>query len=281
MTINSAPEYLAIGHICADLQPDGSTRLGGTALFSACTAHQLGLRTAIVTACADDLDLSGLPDGIEVLRQPAPQSTVFENRYESTGRIQYLHGRAPQINLQALPPNWQTAPIIHAAPIIQEVPHEALNMPESLVGATPQGWLRIVGSDKIVLTEPVRLLDLPWSPAHIVVLSEEDVQGDVGLVEQLAQRLNLVVLTMAERGATVYQQGVPLHVPAFPAHVVDPTGAGDVFAAAFFAGLYQGRNPVAAARWAHAAAAFSIEGKGSSKLPTAEQVERRIGSQGL
>ncbi|WP_410962722.1 hypothetical protein, partial [Salmonella sp. SAL4446] len=29
------PEYLVIGHICADLLPDGKVVLGGTALYSA------------------------------------------------------------------------------------------------------------------------------------------------------------------------------------------------------------------------------------------------------
>ncbi|HEY0601356.1 MAG TPA: PfkB family carbohydrate kinase [Herpetosiphonaceae bacterium] len=270
-------DYVVIGHICADLQPDGSTRLGGTALFAALTAHRLGLRTAIVTACAPDFDLSALPEGVQIFRQPSPETTIFENRYHASGRTQLLHARAETIDLRYVPPEWLDAPIVHIAPIIQEVPDTvAALFPQALLGVTPQGWIRSVQPDKIVTTAPEDLLTLPLTGVRIVILSEEDVQYDEPLVERLAQRIPLVVLTRAERGATVFVSGASTDVAAFPAEVVDPTGAGDVFAAAFFMALQQGQLPVAAARWACAAAAYAIEGPGISTLPTTEQVEERF-----
>ncbi|HEY0735557.1 MAG TPA: PfkB family carbohydrate kinase [Herpetosiphonaceae bacterium] len=270
-------DYVVIGHICADLQPDGSTRLGGTALFAALTAHRLGLRTAIVTACAPDFDLSALPEGVQIFRQPSSETTIFENRYHAGGRTQLLHARAETIDLRYVPTEWLDAPIVHIAPIIQEVPDTvAALFPRALLGVTPQGWIRRVQPDKIVTTAPEDLLTLPLTGVRIVILSEEDVQYDEPLVERLAQRIPIVVLTRAERGATVFVSGASTDVAAFPAEVVDPTGAGDVFAAAFFMALQQGQLPVAAARWACAAAAFAIEGPGSSTLPTTEQVEERF-----
>lgn len=270
-------DYVVIGHICADLQPDGSTRLGGTALFAALTAHRLGLRTAIVTACAPDFDLSAIPEGVQIFRQPSPATTIFENRYHAGGRTQLLHARAETIDLRYVPAEWLDAPIVHIAPIIQEVPDTiAALFPQALIGVTPQGWIRSVQPDKIVTTAPDDLLALPFTGVRIVILSEEDVQYNAPLVEQLAQRIPIVVLTRAERGATVFASGAPTNVAAFPAEVVDPTGAGDVFAAAFFMALQQGQLPVAAARWACAAAAYAIEGPGSSRLPTTKQVEERF-----
>jgi hypothetical protein len=271
------PEYVAIGHICADLQPDGTTRLGGTALFAGLTAHQLGVRAAILTACAPDLNLSELPPELTVIREPSATTTRFENLYHATGRTQLLHARAKTIDLKYLPPSWRTAPIIHFAPVIQEVPiDDAMLFSQSLLGLTPQGWLRAVLPNKQVVTDPATLLRLPLTQSYIIVLSEEDIQGDEALVRRLAERVPLVVLTRAERGATVFMHGRASDVPAFQADIVDPTGAGDVFAAAFFIGLYQGREPLAAARWACAAAACSIEGPGISTLPTTVQVERRM-----
>jgi sugar/nucleoside kinase (ribokinase family) len=64
-------------------------------------------------------------------------------------------------------------------------------------------------------------------------------------------------------------------VPAFPAESVDPTGAGDVFAAALLVYLHRTGDLERAAGYAHATAAFCIEGEGVEGLPTAEQVERR------
>jgi sugar/nucleoside kinase (ribokinase family) len=270
-------DYVAIGHICADLQPDGSTRLGGTALFAALTAHRLGLRTAVLTACAPDFDLSALPPELLVIRQPSPVTTIFENRYHPHGRTQLLHARAATIDLEQIPGLWQTAPIVHIAPIIQEVPHSVAELfPQALIGVTPQGWLRSVDDAKIVTTTPEDMLDLPLTGIRIVIFSEEDVQGDELLARMLAQRVPIVVLTRAERGATIFVDGHPTDVPAFLAEVVDPTGAGDVFAAAFFAALRQGLTPVQATRWACAAAAWAVEGPGVSMLPTTAQVEQRL-----
>jgi len=287
-------DYLVIGHICSDLQPDGSTRLGGTALFASLTAHRLGLRTAVLTACARDFDLSIMPKDLRVVRQPSSVTTIFENRYHAEGRTQMLHACAETIQLDpgggALPAGWQKASIVHLAPIIQEVPKDVCALFDgAIVGATPQGWLRSIHPSSAsgasggakeappqVTTDPATLLAIPWGGREVVVLSEEDVQHDEPLVRQLAEKLPLVVLTRAERGATVFVSGRGTDVPAYPANVVDPTGAGDVFAAAFFAGLREDGDPIRAARYACAAAACSLEGFSVEALPTPDDVRRRM-----
>lgn len=274
-------DYLAIGHIAADLQPDGSYRLGGTALFAALAAHGLGLHAAIVTACAADLDLSSLPEQLLVLRQPSPATTIFENRYTPHGRIQIVYARAADIELGAgaeqLPPEWRDAAIVHLAPIIQEIAPDCAELfPSALVGATPQGWLRSILPSGTVQVQPADLLRLPWSATRVAVLSEEDVLFDEALIEQLAERLPLLAFTRAERGATIFIEGRAHDVPAYAAEVVDPTGAGDVFAAAFLAELRRSGDALAAARWANAAASCAIEGPGISALPTAERARQRM-----
>ena len=58
--------------------------------------------------------------------------------------------------------------------------------------------------------------------------------------------------------------------------VVDPTGAGDVFAAVWFARLAAGESALAAARYAVAAAACTVERVGLAGVPTAAQIEERL-----
>jgi hypothetical protein len=203
---------------------------------------------------------------------------VFENRYTPQGRTQRLHAQAPPVDLQAIPLEWRNAPIVHLGPIMQDVPLDALQQfSHALVGVTPQGWLRTV-HNTIVGLEPWRLLALPWHARHVVVLSEEDVRDDEALVQQLAHQLAVVVLTRAERGATVWHHAVATDVAALPADAVDPTGAGDVFAAAFFAALHGGQSPLAATQWACAVAAAAIERPGVTTLPQREQICQRLGN---
>src|SRR5438552_9294602 len=83
------PEFLTIGHVTRDVQPDGSFSLGGTVAFAAVTASRLGLRAAIVT-CADGQFLAQLPahlPGIGLTVHPSPATTTFANQYYDGFRI--------------------------------------------------------------------------------------------------------------------------------------------------------------------------------------------------
>jgi sugar/nucleoside kinase (ribokinase family) len=73
-----------------------------------------------------------------------------------------------------------------------------------------------------------------------------------------------VVLTDGERGSYIRQMGdaVLWHVPAYKVKAVDTTGAGDCFHGAYAFALTQGKQPVACAVYATAAAAISVTGAG-------------------
>jgi sugar/nucleoside kinase (ribokinase family) len=65
-------------------------------------------------------------------------------------------------------------------------------------------------------------------------------------------------------------------VPGFPSDETDPTGAGDVFAAAFMLKLRELREPLEAARFANGVASFSVTGRSTDALPDLEQVQQRL-----
>jgi ribokinase len=81
---------------------------------------------------------------------------------------------------------------------------------------------------------------------------------------------------------TLGDEGAELHgerIPAFPATVVDTTGAGDAFTAAFAVALAEGLDEREAVRWGCAAGAHMVEHPGVVPgLPTREQLERRLES---
>jgi ribokinase len=88
--------------------------------------------------------------------------------------------------------------------------------------------------------------------------------------------VGLVVAKMGSRGARLVGKRVDLFVPPLPAEVVDVTGAGDLFAAGFLAGLLANVGLEAAGRLAAWAASRGIGGVGRSAYPTADQWRERL-----
>ncbi len=77
--------------------------------------------------------------------------------------------------------------------------------------------------------------------------------------EALTDAAETVVVTAGADGAWVAARGIrPVHVPAAPARVLDPTGAGDAFAAGFHAATRGGADAVTAARAGVAVAARAL-----------------------
>ena len=269
-------DYLVIGHLTADLHEDGTVRTGGTALYAALTAYRLGARVAIMTAAASDVDRGMLPADVAVTLLPSTTTTTFRNRYHNSTRTQFMYHRAPAITAEQVA-SAPAARVIHLGPVAYEVPHALpASWASRFVGLTAQGLLRGVGADHQVLTDPSLLGDLPFDGVNAVVLSEEDVNFEEDAVLAATHRVPVVALTRAERGATIWHTGRRVEVPAYRADVVDPTGAGDVFATAFFMALEAGADPVAAARRACAAASCVIEGVGIETLPTRAEVDARM-----
>jgi ribokinase len=84
-----------------------------------------------------------------------------------------------------------------------------------------------------------------------------------------------LVLTLGDQGARLGDR----LVPAFPASVVDTTGAGDAFTAAFAVGLAEGLSDLDAVRWGCAAGAHMVEHPGVVPgLPTRAQLETKLES---
>jgi len=271
------PDYLMLGHVTRDVLPDRSTIPGGTSLYAALTAYRLGLRVAVVSAPAELP--AHWPSAIELAFHPSPTPPTFENIYTPQGRKQILHTSSQPITLDAIPAEWRDAPVVHLGPILGETPQDLVfAFPNSLLGVTPQGWMR-----RWAEPLPSPIIFEPWRPDPAIlkridalVLSIEDVRGDEALAKSYAQHCRLVVVTRGSQGATLYAEGVPYHITAFAAAERDPTGAGDVFAATLFARLRETGNAFEAARYAAYVAARSVEGVGISAIPGRKELEHGL-----
>jgi len=275
--LNPTPDYVVVGHVTRDLDAQGGWRAGGTATYAALTAARLGVRVGVLTAAVPGTIGLERQDGVEVSLCSSPESTTFENFYLDGHREQYVRAVATPLVPEQLPAAWRQAPVVHLGPIAQEVDIRFLEaFDEALVGVTPQGWLRAWDADGRVRAVRFGHEEQLLQRADAIILSLEDLGGDRGWLERLASVAPLLVETRGREGAVIFQRGLATHVPAFWAQEVDPTGAGDVFAAAFLLRYRECRDPVDAARFANCVASFVVEAPGATNLPTRPQVSRRL-----
>ena len=286
-------DFLVIGHITHDRAPEGF-RLGGTVTFSAVAAKRLGYQPIILTAgsldgVAHTAIAEGPPgayrlsgdnlNGIRVHLVPSPVTTTFSNIYRDGHRTQIIEAVANPILPELAPPGLSHAPIVLLGPVAQEMPTDWVQrFPESLLGITPQGWMRRWDAEGHVYPTLWENAAEVLPRADAVILSREDVGGDEAYIAGLARQARLLVVTDGYHGATVYQGGEAAYVPVRPAHEVDPTGAGDVFATAFLIRLHETGDPLAATHFAHIVASMSVEAAGLASIPERSRVEARLAS---
>ena len=278
------PQFLVVGHTVQDLTSEGDPadwRLGGAAAFAATTARNLGLRAAVLTSASAELPLDALLPGIELNIVRSRRSTQIRNVYGEGPRRQFVPQRAAALTPDHLPAAWRQTPIVLLGPVLGEVDKsfaECFRL--SLLGIGAQGWLRRVGRDTQV--RPIKPADLDVRGvlryARALFLSDEDIStGDAPpALTYWSDLVQIVAFTRGDGGADVCVRGNWRHIDTFPAHAVDPTGAGDVFAAAFLIRLWESGDVWKAARFASCAASFAVEGDGITSVPTREQVETRL-----
>jgi sugar/nucleoside kinase (ribokinase family) len=272
-------DYLIIGHITQDLTPAGPC-LGGTPSYAARTARAFGLRVGIVTSARHGEPLLSVPElqDVAVVCVPAAETTTFTNVYQDGRRRQILGGRAASLGPGDVPDAWRETPVVHLGPMAAELPPAlAGHFPGAFLGVTPQGWLRRWDAQGVVSRAPWPNAETVLPQAAAVVISPEDVQFDQTQIEHYARLSRLLAVTQAGEGADIHTGGQVHHVSTRAVNECDPTGAGDIFAAAFFVWLAQHPgDPTGAARLANYIATTSVTRSGLASTPTPAEVEAAV-----
>jgi len=271
----AAPDFVAVGHLTLDETP-GGLRPGGSVLYAGLLAHRQGLRVGLLTSHGPDFPLEVLPPEIDVVAVPAAETTRFALHYAPTGRTLTLRARAAGLAPLHLPAHFAEAGLAYLAPVADEVaPELAAGFPNAAVGAGAQGWCRHWERDGIVKMrawpDPARVL----SRVQALFLSSDDVEGWEGKALPLYQQVPVGALTYAALGAFLFVNGERHPVAPAPAVEVEPTGAGDVFAAAFLIHYNATGDPWEAASFAAVAGALTVEAPGIAGVPSAEQLAAR------
>jgi hypothetical protein len=272
-------DYLLLGHVTVDRLDERRVVLGGTATYAALTARNMGARVGVHTSSAYEPGLIDTLGGVLVARIPSEFTTCFVNEYTAGKRRQTIESVAEKLTYEQILPEWRNPPVVHLGPLCQEIDASLVNrFPRSLVGVTPQGWMRQWDESGLVRAVDWADADKVLPKADVVVISEDDV-ADPSVIQDWASKAKMLVVTLGDRGCDVYRKGEsePFHSPAYrSASEIDPTGAGDVFAGAFLWHLYKGGGDwKAAADWANCVASFVVEKRGVAGVPKLADVEKR------
>jgi len=270
------PDFVAVGHVTLDETKNG-TRPGGAALYAALTAQRLGCSAGLLTSFGPDFPREIIPPELQVVCIPAARTTTFRHEVDPGARRLTLRGRATDLEVTHLPEAWKAASLALLCPVANEVdPYLAAEFSEGAVGAVVQGWMRERGPNGVIT--PAQWEDALLVLPHIqaLFLSREDVGEFQEDVLEWFQRIPLGIVTVGAAGALLFVNGERYAIQADVAEERDPTGAGDVFAAALLIHYQREGDPWEAAAYAACAAASAVEAEGIAGIPDCAAVEARL-----
>ena len=271
------PRLLAIGHVTWD-RLQGQTVLGGSVTYATQTARKLGWEAAALTSAGPDFDPARDLPGVTTFLARGDATTRFVNNYgEGGARTQVLSSRAGDIVLSLVPEEWRNPDVLLIGGVAAEIHGRAAEaFAAEVVGANAQGWVRAFGPGGEVMPCEWQRPDENLAGVHALFLSEHDIPGALRRSRDLLSFVPMIAVTSGWRGLSLVTREGTEQVPGFPRTEVDPTGAGDVFAAAFLMRYQETGNPSEAAVFACCAASCVVEGVAATTLGDRAEILRRV-----
>jgi sugar/nucleoside kinase (ribokinase family) len=254
---------------------DSLLKLGGVTTYAGLSYRRLGLPTWVVTRIAPShrpLLARLVAAGIRLNAAGSGHSTRFINRETGSRRIQRMPSCAAPIRCGHLQEVLDRVDCVHLGPLhprdIERKVFDLLSGAPVLVVADLQGLVRRVASGRVV-AGACKALPAALAAADVVKTDAGELETVLtalgqdlpGLMAEFA--VHEWVVTDRDRGGQVFGPGGQRHTypPAPAAAGGDPTGAGDVFLAAYTAARFAaGLEVGAACAQAAAAAACHVAG---------------------
>ncbi|MDP6708508.1 MAG: PfkB family carbohydrate kinase [Alphaproteobacteria bacterium] len=264
------------GSVTRDLvhrQGRTTAQIGGTVWYAGLTLSRLGFPVRAVTrlAAGDSEIAAALAEaGIEARIAPSKATTVFHNIYGGGGRDdrrQVVEAVAAAIAGDALAAAVEPGGLCYLGPLHpDDLSAEAVAVAAGLE-ATPvavdvQGYTRRIVEDRVEaalapgLAEVLNFADVVKAGAgEACLIAGAATPADAAVRLAEGRETTEVLVTDGARGVHLAIGGKIHRQPAPALADVDPTGAGDIFLAAYLAGRLIGEPPESALRLAveHAA----------------------------
>jgi sugar/nucleoside kinase (ribokinase family) len=280
------PSLVLLGNLLVDdvVLPDGNTRMGqpgGAIMYGALGAAIWGTSVGLVslagtdypTTMLDALEKRGVDlAGVHRLDGPGVRTWLL---YE--GRLRRLVHRLgcpthEQVSPgpEHIPRTWSSAPAYHLSPMPFSVQRRSLaslaTTPDRFVSVDPHLPVteETLGEWRQVLADA----DAFFPAEDELLLEGANVEPERVLPRLVAGRLRFVVFKQAARGGILYDAREDRfhRWSARATKVIDPTGAGDAFAAGFLSAHLEGLPVTACLDRGAVSASFAIEGLGPAAL---------------
>jgi sugar/nucleoside kinase (ribokinase family) len=282
-----------LGNLLVDdiVFPDGSTRMGqpgGAIMYGALGAALWGTRVGCVSLAGTDYPVAILDAlesrridlaGVHRLGGPGVRTWLL---YEGHVR-RLIHRLGCPTHEQVspgpehIPRAWHSAPAFHLAPMPfsaqRRVVASLATSADRFVSIDPHlpitdetldGWRQVLADADAFFPSDEELL-----------LEGTHVDPERALRRLATGRLRFIVFKQAEKGGILYDARKDRfhRWPGRASKVIDPTGAGDAFAAGFISGHLEGLSVDACLDRGAVSASFAIEGVGAAALLEATRTD--------
>jgi len=264
-----------VGNLSRDIVAGAAPRPGGAVYYGARALSRIGAEARIVTRCAANDIEDLLPRleafGLPVSFHPGERTTAFTFHYEGDHRVMHVDDIGDPWTVEDAT-GW-VAEAIGDTEWVQVGSLLRSDFPASTLSALAGGHRRLLvdaqGLVRLARIGPLeRDADVDPAalrPLAVLKLNENEARILAGGVEPdhlRALGVPEIVLTLGSAGALVVTESHADRIARVPVEgVVDPTGAGDAFSAAYVSARAQGATPVEAARAANTLTAELISGE--------------------
>lgn len=265
--INSNSEVLAF-----------SRAFGGSAANTAIMCAQLGAKTGLYACIGHDFpeeyreELKELNLHTNLFRSPLNTTTamLYSNAEE---QLTFFYRGASQELSEAEPPGTiLDARVIHLCRDFTGAFKKIMQKSDAQISFNP-GY----GLDEIARNE----LEYILRHTKILFINEHEQRYITQLFELKNKDVrslgpDIVVLTLGSKGCKIFSEDGEKEIGAIPTALVDPTGAGDSFAAGFLVGYSRGYSLDKCARIGAAVASVTISTKETHPEVSWEQIEGKL-----
>lgn len=275
MHIKTKPVVTIISHVCIDqniIEGINKQSWGSPAMYIANYYSKFNIVSNIISSYGSDF-VDYINSFTNMVIGPNYSKTlVYRNVVENGFRTQYCINSEQSL---PVPISDSIIKIIEETDILIVAPdipnytvsyiHEIIrHSPRNCIRAIlPQGIMRTISKDSSVKVNDFSEISDMISCFDILIVSDEDISKPIERAREwsMNNRDLKVIVTQADRGATLFYNNSETRIPTLPLairDIVNPVGAGDIFSAQLILSIFNMSDICKAIQDAHKAASGSM-----------------------